>query len=108
MHDVGRVRRAEAGEQLARERRRLPRAEPAARLEALRERLAFEQLHHEEARRRVPRGVLGGEVAHVEHLDDVGRPDAACGLRLALEAMERSRGARPPWAGAPSAPRAGG
>ena len=80
--DAGGVRSAEDGEELGDEGRRVLRVEPAAGVDALRERLALEQLHHQVA-------PPPSRIALVEHLDDVGRADAARGLRLALEAGQR-------------------
>ena len=51
-------------------------------LDALRQRLAVEELHHHVA-------VAVGQRAEVEHLEDVIAADAAGRLRLALEALHR-------------------
>ena len=81
MDDLRPVRRPEALEELADDRRRLFGREATARSNALIQRRPVEVLEHHEAR-------AVRELAQVEHLDDVLRSDAPGRLRLALEAQE--------------------
>ncbi len=81
MDDAGLVGLAEGLEHLEHDRHELLREEPAVALDAVRERLAVEVLHHHVAR-------VVGEDAEVEDLADVLRSDERRRLRLALEALD--------------------
>ncbi|MCZ7678355.1 MAG: hypothetical protein M5U28_06110 [Sandaracinaceae bacterium] len=80
VHHAGLVRRLERGQRLQGDARGAPRLEPPAPQE-LRERLALEQLHHQEGR-------LAGRAAEVGHLHDVRVAEPADRARLALEALD--------------------
>ena len=80
MNDAGRVRRREPFQELVEQVRHLLRGHALLALDPLPEALALEVFHHHEA-------VAVGQVAEVEHLDDVLGSDAAGGLRFALEPL---------------------
>ena len=80
MDDARLVRSAQALEELVDHGRGLGRREAAALADALLQGDALEVLHDQEA-------IAVGELPGIEHLDDVRRSDAACCLRLALEAL---------------------
>jgi hypothetical protein len=86
VQDPGGVRRAQAGEQLQRDRARLVDRERTGAREAGRQRLAAEELHGVEE--------LAGSRAQVEDAADAGVGDAPGELDLALEARRCRRAGR--------------
>jgi hypothetical protein len=80
MDDARAVCGAETFEQLQHERSGFERRQPAARLDAMAQALAVEELHHHET-------ITIGQIAQVEHLDDVIRTNAARSLRFSLEPL---------------------
>ena len=81
MDDALRVRGGERAAHATHQQRRLGLRGGAAHLDAVRERLALEEFHHQE---RVPRG----HVAEVEHLHDAGVLDGGGRLRLVEEPVD--------------------
>jgi hypothetical protein len=81
VHDAARVCGGERGRDLARDAQRVDRGQPAHALQTLVERLALEQLHHDERR-------AVGVVAEVVDLHDAGVGDRGGGARFIEEARD--------------------
>src|SRR5690606_16027326 len=82
MDDASGVRRPQPFEHLYGDGIHLRRGEAPAVVDATAERLAIHELHDHVA-------LAVGELAEIEHLDDVLRPDAPRSLRFALETRDR-------------------
>ncbi len=93
MHDARAVGRVEGRTNLLHDLHHLSGRQPRRAREAPRERLAVEQLHHQEGRRRGV-GPLGGVEAEVFHPHDVAVPQPGGDLRLAEKTLDGPRVAR--------------